>query len=46
MSIKKRKRLGFKRREKRRKRRAKFKAAGKNPDELFSSGIYLGHHNS
>ena len=31
MGIKKRKRLGFKRREKRRKRRAKLKAAGKNP---------------
>ncbi|MEA3305206.1 MAG: hypothetical protein U9R52_00145 [Candidatus Omnitrophota bacterium] len=46
MSIRKRKQLKFRRDEKRRKKRAKIKAAGKNPDELFSSGIYLGRHSS
>ena len=42
MSIKKRKRIGFKSKDKRKKRRARLKAAGKNPDEFFYSGIYLG----
>ena len=43
MSIRKRKQIGFKAKQKRKKRRTKLKAAGKNPDELFYSGIYVGN---
>jgi len=42
MSIRKRKKILFRGMEKRKKRRAKLKAAGKNPDEYFYSGIYVG----
>ena len=41
MSIKKRKKLSFKAKEKRRKRRARLRAAGKNPDDYFYSGVYF-----
>jgi len=43
MSIRKRKKLGFKAKKKRKKKRAKLKAAGKNLDEIFYSGIYVGN---
>ena len=42
MSIRKRKKLKFRSAEKRKKKRAKLKAAGKNLDEVFYSGIYVG----
>ena len=42
MSIRKRTKIRFKAKGKRKKRRAKLKAAGKNPDKLFYSGIYVG----
>jgi hypothetical protein len=42
MSIRRRKKLKFKARIMRRKRRIKLKAAGKNPDDFFYSGIYVG----
>lgn len=42
MGIKKRTQLRFKFQEKRRKRRAKMKAAGKNPDQYFHAGVYIG----
>ena len=45
MSIRKRRKIGFRAKGKRKKRRAKLKAAGKNPDELFYSGIYVGDKN-
>lgn len=41
MGTKKRTQLRFKFQEKRRKRRAKMKAAGKNPDQCFYSGVYI-----
>ena len=41
MGIKKRRQVKLKAMEKRRKRRAKLKAAGKNPDQYFYSGIYI-----
>ncbi|MBU4375907.1 MAG: hypothetical protein KKD29_00330 [Candidatus Omnitrophica bacterium] len=41
MAIRKRRQLKFGSMEKRRKRRAKLKAAGKNPDQYFYSGIYI-----
>lgn len=42
MGIKKRRQLKFKAEEKRKKRRVKLKRAGKNPDEIFYSGIFTG----
>ncbi len=45
MGIRKRKKLGFRASEKRKKRRVKLKAAGKNPDTIFYSGIYIGEGN-
>jgi hypothetical protein len=41
MSIRKRKKLGFRKKEKRKKKRARMKSAGKNPEEFFYSGIYV-----
>ena len=41
MGIRKRKKIKFRAKIKRKKRRAKLKTAGKNPDEVFYSGIYL-----
>lgn len=45
MSIKRRKRLRFRAKAKRKARRAKLKAAGKNPDGVFYSGKYVGDVN-
>ena len=45
MSIRKRRKIQFKAQGKRKKRRAKLKAAGQNPDKLFYSGIYVGDEN-
>jgi hypothetical protein len=45
MSIRRRKKIRFKAKDKRRKKRAKLKAAGKNPDEIFYSGIYVAEKN-
>jgi hypothetical protein len=42
MSIKRRRRLRFRARIRRKKRRSRLKAAGKNPDEVFYSGKYVG----
>ncbi|MFH0771309.1 MAG: hypothetical protein V1933_01665 [Candidatus Omnitrophota bacterium] len=42
MSIKKRRQIRLKAENKRKKRRDKIKAAGKNPDQYFVSGIYVG----
>lgn len=42
MSLRRRKKMKFRMGERRRKRRAKLKAAGKDPDKYFSSGIYVG----
>jgi len=42
MSTKKRYQIKLKALEKRRKRRARLKAAGKNPDQYFCAGIYVG----
>ncbi len=42
MSIKKRRQIRLKAKNKRKKRREKIKTAGKNPDQYFFSGIYIG----
>lgn len=42
MSIRKRRKIRFRARLKRSNRRARLKAAGKNPDKIYYSGIYLG----
>lgn len=42
MPRKRRKKMMFKACEKRKANRAKIKAAGKNPDQYFRSGIYVG----
>lgn len=42
MAIRKRKKIHFMAKKKRKLRRAKLKAAGKNPDDYFYAGIYIG----
>lgn len=42
MSIRKRRKIKFRVRKKRVKRRAKLKASGKEPNEYFYSGVYVG----
>ncbi len=45
MSIRKRKKLKFIAKAKRKKRRARLKVAGKNPDAYYYAGIYVGERN-
>jgi len=42
MSIKKRKKLDFKKKSKRKERRERLKRSGKDPEKYFSSGFYVG----
>jgi len=43
MSIRKRKKIGFKAKQNRKRRRSKLKAAGKDPNKYYVSGIYVGN---
>ncbi len=42
MSNKKQKKIAFEKKRKRKIKRNKLKAAGKNPDAYYRSGIYIG----